>query len=565
MKLEPETRTKPFLFLMSVILVTLFSPVSSLGTDPVLYNGIVLPDDWPPSEKSDPRAPAPYLSSPPQVIPIDAGRQLFVDDFLIESTSCRRTFHRAENYAGNPVLRPDKPWENPKPSPQQRGDIGGLVARTAPFSDGVWYDPEDGLFKMWYMAGSYPRETCYAASRDGLHWHKPVLDVVNGTNIVLPTDGDRRDANTVWLDLNEKDPRRRYKMWQVMHYGKGMSDSRLNYYISADGIHWSREAVSDKHLRGERTTVFYNPFRKVWVYSIRNNSGGRHRDYQEDADPRRGTREVEKHATPWVCADSLDLRLQGVACQLYNLDGFAYESLILGLFSIWRGDPRIDPEGMPKYYTDVCIGYSRDGFHWTRPDRQPFCATSNDEKEWNWNDVQSAGGGCLVVGDRLYFYLSGAAARTSASSLVGPGYAGLMFLRRDGFASLDAGEEGGWLTTRPVVFTGKYMFVNVDCEEGELQVEILDGRNEVIAPYTRNNCIPIKTDKTLQAVEWKGANDLSRLSGKAVKFRFHLTHGNLYAFWVTQEANGASFGYVAAGGPGLQGHVDTLGADGYPE
>ncbi len=42
----------------------------------------------------------PYLQSPPSVIPIDVGRQLFVDDFLIEKTDLERTFHAAEKYSG---------------------------------------------------------------------------------------------------------------------------------------------------------------------------------------------------------------------------------------------------------------------------------------------------------------------------------------------------------------------------------------------------------------------------------------------------------------------------------
>ncbi len=39
------------------------------------------------------------------MIPIDLGRQLFVDDFLIESTDLKRVFHQAEKFAGNPVFR----------------------------------------------------------------------------------------------------------------------------------------------------------------------------------------------------------------------------------------------------------------------------------------------------------------------------------------------------------------------------------------------------------------------------------------------------------------------------
>jgi hypothetical protein len=49
--------------------------------------------------------------SPPDVIPIDVGRQLFVDDFLIEDTTLARRFHRAEYYSGNPVLWPNTRWE----------------------------------------------------------------------------------------------------------------------------------------------------------------------------------------------------------------------------------------------------------------------------------------------------------------------------------------------------------------------------------------------------------------------------------------------------------------------
>src|SRR5262245_33576565 len=64
-----------------------------------LYNGIVLPREWPPRLADFPtsadRAPVdpPYLRSPPAVIPIDVGRQLFVDDFLIAETTLQRTFY----------------------------------------------------------------------------------------------------------------------------------------------------------------------------------------------------------------------------------------------------------------------------------------------------------------------------------------------------------------------------------------------------------------------------------------------------------------------------------------
>src|SRR5262249_56809227 len=72
----------------------------------VLYNGIRLPSPWPPVLKDVPKDPVepPYLKSPPAVIPIGVGRQLFVDDFLIEKTTLSRTHHRPTYHAKNPVL-----------------------------------------------------------------------------------------------------------------------------------------------------------------------------------------------------------------------------------------------------------------------------------------------------------------------------------------------------------------------------------------------------------------------------------------------------------------------------
>ena len=120
-----------------------------------LYNGIVLPEKWPPDYGGwtrDPM-PVPYLDSPPEVINIDVGRQLFVDDFLIEKTTLGRTFHQPTYYEGNPIIKPDREWEHHGPAPF-----------AGPFSGGVWYDPQDELFKMWYTGG-YIKYSCYATSQ----------------------------------------------------------------------------------------------------------------------------------------------------------------------------------------------------------------------------------------------------------------------------------------------------------------------------------------------------------------------------------------------------------------
>ena len=508
-----------------------------------LYNGIRLSVLWPPHTDAltlEPVVP-PYLLSPPAVIPIDVGRQLFVDDFLIEHTTLKRSYHVAKYHPASPVLKPDKPWE------REGGKPTAMV-----FSDGVWYDPAGKLFKMWYMGG-YTTSTCYATSRDGIHWDKPVLDVVPGTNIVMR---ENRDSNTVWLDLRETDPQRRYKLFTTMRR-KENRGWVLALFCSADGIHWGNPVATSAGI-GDRTTVFYNPFRQVWVYSLRTSytGMGRSRFYVEHADAADGLSWTNEDRYLWTAADRLDPHnpnpdLSSVSPQLYNLDAVAYESILLGLFSIWQGDPRITEKR-----NELLLGFSRDGFHWHRPDRRPFAGVDESEGAWNWGNVQSAGGGCLVVGDELYFYVSGRGKDRADAHCT----TGLAILRRDGFASMDAGEAGGTLTTRTVRFQGSRLFVNADVSGGELRVEVLDREGQTVAPFSRENCAHIRGDSTRQAVTWQGASDLSSLAGRPVKFRFHLTNGRLYAFWVSPDPSGASHGYVAAGGPGFTGPTDTVGA-----
>lgn len=78
---------------------------------------MVVPKQWPPRGpiSKEPVIPG-YIVQPPNPINIDVGRQLFVDDFLLDtensSLSLRRVHHDAKYQDSiNPVLRPTEPWE----------------------------------------------------------------------------------------------------------------------------------------------------------------------------------------------------------------------------------------------------------------------------------------------------------------------------------------------------------------------------------------------------------------------------------------------------------------------
>jgi hypothetical protein len=538
-------------------MVAPYARVRTFGAAPeVLYNGITLGTPWPPRLRYPDEHPVtpPYLRNPPAVIPVDVGRQLFVDDFLIEETSLLRTWHRAEYYAGNPVLRPDAQWEQTDRSAERNDKKVNPAAM--PFSDGVFFDHRDRLFKMWYMGG-YGTHTCLATSIDGVAWTRPSFDVVKGTNI---TNSDARDSSTVWIDPGDPDPRRRYKMsiWY---------DGALVLYVSPDGIHWNKLGTTGPV--NDRSTFFFNPFRKKWVFSLRGIQypGGGHNSrsrlyWESSAFGATGTWDGYEPVS-WVRADNHDPVRKGVTlpAELYNLDCAGYESVMLGVFSIWRGEYEFREK-----INDITVGFSRNGFHWTRDDRTPFATVSETPGSWNWANVQSAGGGCLIVGDKLHFYVSG---RQGEPGTNRPGVCstGLATLRRDGFASMDwrkedrrprlvpaGGLQGGYLTTRPITFTGGHLFVNTDVV-GELRVEVLDTGGQPIAPFTRENCRPVRGDSTRAALSWNSGS-LAQLSGRTVKLRFWLEQGRLYAFWISRWPTGESGGATAAGGPEFAGTFD---------
>jgi hypothetical protein len=519
----------------------------------LLYNGIRLGTPWPPSRQYPDEFPVrpPYLTNPPAVIPIDVGRQLFVDDFLIEHTTMVRSWHQPVYHAANPILRPEKAWELADPVAGRTNKPLNPAAMV--FSDGVFYDPRDRVFKMWYMAG-YGAATCLALSDDGVTWRRPDFGVVSGTNIV---NTDVRDSSTVWLDLETADPQQRYKM-SIWH------DHALLLYRSPDGIHWTKFATSGRSL--DRSTFFYNPFRKVWVFSLRANQfessiSGRYRKYWEAPLFEQAARWDDRDPVAWVKADASDWARPGMPspAELYNLDCVAYESVMLGLFSIWRGESNVREK-----INEVTTGFSRDGFHWDRDDRQTFIPVSEQTGSWNWANIQTAGGGCLIVGDEIYFYVSG---RQGDPGTERPGVCstGLARLRRDGFASMDwaAGDwrvrrgDGaeGVLTTRPVTFSGGHLFVNADLGDGELSVEVLDRDGRAIAGFDRQSCLSVRGGGTQRAVRWTSAQ-VASLAGRPVRFRFSMTRGRLYAFWLSSWPTGESRGFTAAGGPGLNSPAD---------
>ena len=113
---------------------------------------------------------------------------------------------------------------------------------------------DDGLYRMYYLGWRYRANApvvCYAESRDGIHWVKPVIGThefagSRENNIVLDkTENPEIDNFMVFKDENPLcDPEKRYKA--AASSGEtidGVHHHGLYLFVSADGINFKREKV----------------------------------------------------------------------------------------------------------------------------------------------------------------------------------------------------------------------------------------------------------------------------------------------------------------------------------
>lgn len=297
---------------------------------------------------------------------------------------------------------------------------------------------------------------------------------------------------------------------------------------------------------GDRSTVFYNPFRKKWVYSIRSFWKGRARQYHECDDLFDGRIWEPSKAPKWLATDDKDLSDPYIMMppQLYNVDCVGYESIMLGMFQIHYGSENnfCEDRGIPKN-TGLIPMYSRDGYNFSRPSRQTFLGSSMYRGAWDRGYVQSVGGVTVIHGDELWIYYIGFAGdeRCIPQSEDDPrtgvymnGATGIAKLRRDGFVSLCGKGE---ILTRPIEITEDKRSLHINAV-GNISVHILNlEQNEIaVAEFSGDS-----TNARLCFSE----ETIKKLSTAPFRLRFEVD-GEIYSFGFADKV-GAFGGAEAAG------------------
>ena len=423
--------------------------------------------------------------------------QLFVDDHLVEAkTAVERRYHAFGKHAGNPVLTATEPWE---------GRSVYVYGTVLPGEDGRGY-------RAWYhgATGKGGYFSAYATSDDGLTWRKEPLRRIEwsgskGNNLFLQrTHEDHlpQVLHTPW----DPDPSRQYRLLNYDYARTPPLHVESGYWgaFSPDGKNWT-DAPRNPVLRDQGDVANFN-----WDPRT-----GRYLGYTKVRNvPVRGslrravgftaTRDFEAWPSSQLILvpDEFDDRWVTKPRQrtdFYGLSAFPYESMYLGFLWVFRiADGRNDG-------TIHCeLVSSRDGVTWLRPegDRAPLLPVGSEGSSDDGQVVTP--NHPLVEGNRITLFYGGldATHQPPAGSPPRRDGIGLATLRKDGFASLNAGAKTGEIVTRTLHGLSGALRVNADTRGGELRIEVLNERGSVIPGYGRDDCTPIVTDGCDQPVTW---------------------------------------------------------------
>ena len=515
----------------------------------------------------DPLTP-PYIRHPPKAIDIDGGRQLFVDDYLVESTNGVVRHWNAPTKIEDPIIRPTS-------------DVGTRAGGCAVATDGgLWWDPTIGKFRLWYE-NNWAGNLCYAESSDGLIWERPDLGKVKGTNRVFSDAEEKCDKDldswSVWPNYKAANP---YADWKLF-VSKPGAQTKDMLSVSSDGRNFTE--LGQVGWSNDRSTLHFDAILNRWVYSLRaGRHCGRARDflavdelsvggplYWVDSPWLKNATKPEGAIDPehWTNLDG-----EGDH-QLYNFDAVPYESLMLGVREILHVDKSADGKkrdneycwmkGLPKS-TALQFCFSRDGKHYSRAPGDSIAPSGWGSGKWDTGYLSAMGGICVIKDERLWFYYSGLRGDATLAAGGVPMYKQGMYyngaigaatLRRDGFCGMVA-DGVGELVTRPLAFTGGHLFVNAECLFGEVAAEVIDAEGRAIAGFAAADCQGLRyVDRTKAELVFAGGT-LDALKGRCVRLRFKLHCATLYSFWISPSARGESHGYVAAGGPAYKGLRD---------
>ncbi|MDF1811810.1 MAG: hypothetical protein P1V20_06335 [Verrucomicrobiales bacterium] len=450
--------------------------------------------------------------------PLDIGSrwELFVDEYLIASKkNVELRLHKPERR--EIVLVTDKPWEGPT---------------CAYFS--VVQDGSD--VRLYYRGGgggsdhSASQLTCVAESRDGIHFTRPKLGIieVNGS----------KENNVVWkgveshnfapfIDTNpDAKPEKRYKaLGGVTAPGKnwqyGETAGGLYAFASADGIHWDKirqEPVITKGAFDSQNLAFYDTTRS------------RYACFSRIFTPENSLRAIQSSHSPDFLTWSEGIAHkygEGVPMEHFYTSATVpcptAPHLFLSFPKRFKPARKKVPEHPVNGVSDAIFMTSRNGVNWDRPFLEAWVRPGPDLKNWTDRSNMTACG--IYDGGEGEWSLYISEHYRHPDNRIRR-----LTVRQQGFASVHAGGSRGEFTTHPIKFDGDSLILNyATSAAGFVQIEIQDEAGKPVPGYALDDMPELFGDELDATVKWNSGTDLSQLRGKTIRLRVRMDDADLYA------------------------------------
>jgi hypothetical protein len=453
--------------------------------------------------------------------PLNIGnrRELFIDNFLIHKLIDTELILQKPKDMGK-VFWFDKPWE---------GAHSGYctVIKT------------EENYKMYYRGtplsgadGNAGEYTCYAESKDGIHWEKPDLGIyeIMGTrknNVILYNDIPFSHNFTPFLDTNpDALANEKYKAFA------GVEKSGLFGFTSKDGIHWKKIGKTPLFRKGafdSQNVAFWSQTEGKYVLYFRTWTGP---DY---SGIRTISRTTSRDFLHWSDPERMDFGFTPLEHLYTNQTSpyFRAPHIYIAIAARFMPGRQVisaeQAEALkvnPDYFkdcSDVIFMSSRGENRYNRTFMESFIKPGIGLQNWVSRSNYPALNVVQTADDEMSLYVSHDNAQPTK-------HLRRYTLRLDGFVSVNAPYCGGEMITKLFTFTGKELYLNfATSAAGFIKVEILDKDGSKIKGFELEKSTEIIGNEIEKTVMWKGNPDLEKLNGKPIRLRFVMKDADLYS------------------------------------
>jgi outer membrane protein assembly factor BamB len=408
----------------------------------------------------------------------------------------------------------------------------------------VLVDPVDGLFKMWYSGGTdtpdsirrecgSPRSIGYAFSKDGIHWERPDLGLVeyNGSkhNNLLVLDAQ---APSVFLTGDPVGSSTRF----LMLLQGGQLTNETSVFASPDGIHWERDPRKPMQAGDwsgkthEPFSVLHDPLEsdatKRWKgYSLLHINEGGYRGravgYFYAADPHQWNEHPQQ---PIFSA------FEGMESEIHIPHVTRFHDTYVMFYDAME----------PNHHTQTEVAVSDNGEIFRRVHNGVKLLSNGPPGSVNAGKVCVSPRSLFTHAGKIWWYhtVSADTYQTSPRGLMGAPwyrYTNLAQWREDGLACLRASEHAGVASSCPMKLTSDALgsvWLNARTESGEsIIVEIMSSRGDVIGRSK-----PWSGDLIRGDVQWAEVPKISKDERFTLQFSLKGSGAHIYALGV----NGAT-------------------------